>query len=309
MKMQKIGTAISKFGGRNLLKVKKASPEILMATGLLGIGGTIYLACSATLKVEDLLAEHEDKKDKINSVWEKVKDGEVPLDDYNYQDKKRDLTVTYVQTGVNFLKLYGPAITLGALSVTCILSANNIMRKRNVALAAAYKAVEEGFNSYRQRVIEEFGEEKDYMYRNGLRSEVVTEEETDADGKKKKVKKTVMKHDPVGANQYSKIFDETNKNWSKNAEYNLMFLQTQQNYFNDLLNMRKHVFLNEVYDALGMERTSAGSVVGWIFGKGDGYVDFGIFDVNDERARAFVNGYESAIRLDFNVHGVIYDEI
>lgn len=309
MKLQNIGTAISKVGGRGLLKVKKASPEILMVTGLVGIGGTIVLACKATLKADALINEHEEKKTRINDTWGLVKEGEIPLDEYDEQDRKKDLAVTYVQTGVNFLKLYGPALTLGAFSVACILASSNIMKKRNVALAAAYKAVEEGFSSYRQRVIEEFGEEKDYMYKHGLRADTVVEEEVGEDGKTKKVKKTVLRNDPVGPSQYSKFFDESNVNWGKNAEYNLMFLKCQQNYFNDLLTIRGHVFLNEVYAALGFEHTSAGAVVGWVRDEGDGFIDFGIFDADDERARAFVNGYERSVRLDFNVCGVIYDLI
>ena len=88
-----------------------------------------------------------------------------------------------------------------------------------------------------------------------------------------------------------------------------MYLKAQQNSFNDLLRARGHVFLNEVYDGLGLERSQAGAVVGWVLGDGDNYVDFGIFDGDKPRARDFVNGLEASILLDFNVDGVIYDLI
>ena len=68
-----------------------------------------------------------------------------------------------------------------------------------------------------------------------------------------------------------------------------------------------------MYDLLGIQRTSAGQVVGWIYDEsnpiGDNYVDFGIYDLHDEAKRNFVNGYERTILLDFNVDGDILNMI
>jgi hypothetical protein len=52
-------------------------------------------------------------------------------------------------------------------------------------------------------------------------------------------------------------------------------------------------------------------MVGWIDGgDGDGYVDFGIYDIAAvNNRREFINGYEPSIILDFNVDGVIWDKI
>ena len=92
-----------------------------------------------------------------------------------------------------------------------------------------------------------------------------------------------------------------------------MFLRAQQQYANDKLIAQGHLFLNEVYDMLGLPRTKAGAIVGWVYDDnnavGDNFVDFGIYDVHRETARDFVNGYERSILLDFNVDGVIYDLI
>ena len=88
-----------------------------------------------------------------------------------------------------------------------------------------------------------------------------------------------------------------------------MFLKQQQSYANDLLKSRGHLFLNEVYDLLGIQRTKAGNIVGWIYDEknpvGDNFVDFGIYDINRPKNRDFVNGYERTIILDFNVDGDI----
>lgn len=311
MNFANIMKTMSDMSGRTGLLVRKNSPEILLVVGITGMVASTVLACRATLKVEDVLDEHREKADKISACWQKVQDGEIEPEQYTDKDHKKDLTVTYVQTGVEFIKLYGPAVTLGVASIACIIGGHGIMKKRNLALVAAYKAVEEGFAAYRKRVVEEYGEDKDYMYKNGLRSETVVETEIGEDGKPHKVKKEKMvkEGDTNTLSVYARFFDESCANWTKTPEYNLMFLKSQQNYFNDMLKARGHVFLNEVYDALGMERSTAGAVVGWVVGDGDNFVDFGIWDGNRERSRAFVNGNERSILLDFNVDGVIYDMI
>jgi len=310
MKLEKITTGLSKLTGKSGLVLKAHSPEILLGIGIVGTVASTVLACRATMKVEGVLDNHKEKVDKINFAWQKVQDGEIPLEEYSEKDKQKDLVVTYSQTAVDFIKLYGPAITLGVASLACIVAGHGIMKKRNLALMAAYKAVEEGFMAYRKRVIEEHGEEADYMYKNGLRKQEITEMAyTDAEGVKHKAqKKQVLVEDPNGLSVYARFFDESCEQWSKNPEYNLMFLRSQQNYYNDMLKARGHVFLNEVYDALGIPRTQAGAVVGWVLGEsGDNCIDFGIFDGDRPRARDFVNGYERSILLDFNVDGVIYD--
>lgn len=303
MKFNVIKATAMKTVGRGGLVLRKYSPEILMVTGIVGIIGSTILACKATLKSDEVLDCAKVKMDSIKLAYATIDKSE-----YSETDYKKDLLVTYVQTGVDFAKLYGPAVTLGLCSIACILGAHGIMKKRNIALVAAYKAVEQSFSDYRKRVVEEFGEEKDRCLKNGIKQETVTTIETDANGKKIKVKTLVETVDPNGISQYARFFDEGSSNWSKTPEYNLTFLKCQMNYCNDLLHSRGHIFLNEVYDVLDIPRTQAGVVVGWVAGQGDDFVDFGLFD-DDQANRNFVNGHERNILLDFNVMGVIYDLI
>jgi hypothetical protein len=309
MKLANLTDGLLKLAGPKSLIIQKNSPEILLTVGIVGVVASAVLACRATLKADTVIKEHQHKKDKINFTWDRVKNGEIPLDDYSERDHQKDLAVTYFQTATKFLILYGPAITLGAASIACIITGHGIMKSRNLAIMAAYKAVEEGFSAYRRRVVEEHGEDVDYMYRHGLKAEDVTEIEIREDGKIRKVKKTKLVADPNSLSMYSKFFDESCSQWTKTPEYNFMFLKSQQNYFNDMLRARGHVFLNEVYDALGIQRTKAGAVVGWVLGDGDGFIDFGLFDGERQRVRDFVNGYERSILLDFNVDGMIYDKL
>lgn len=299
--------------GRGGVILKKYSPEILTAAGVVGTVGSTVLACKATLKVEDILDEAKKKSNLINAVH----DGEIEVDaEYTDKDYSKDLLVNRTQTAVKLIKLYGPAITLGALSITAILGGQHILRKRNVAVMAAYKLCEESFANYRSRVKDELGEEKDRQFYYGITEETVKDKVKSKDGKTKTVTTKVEKAPDHLYSQYARFFDEANMNWDKSPEQNMYFLKMVQNQMTDKLKARGHVFLNEVYDALGFERSEAGQLVGWVWNKdntameaGDGYIDFGIFDGNSYAKRAFVNGDERSILLDFNIDGMIYDLI
>ena len=289
--------SISKLTGRTGLLLRKHSPEILIAAGVTGIIiGTIQ-ACKATKELDEIMDDH---LGRLEDVEENVPE----------EEQKKELTKVYAKTGLEVVKLYAPAVTIEVAGIGCLLAAHGIMKKRNVALAAAYKAVEKSFADYRKRVIDKIGEDKEYELRHGIVQEEYTEEETSDDGKKKKVKKVKNVTDPNNISQYAKFFDESNRYWTGTPEYDLLFLKKEQNYWNDILMSRGHVFLNEVYDSLGIDHTKAGSVVGWVLSdNGDNFIDFGIFNGDMNRTRAFINGTENVILLDFNVDGVIYDLI
>lgn len=294
--------ALTQNGSRAALLMQKYSPEILTGLGIAAGATSAFLACRATLKVNDILNEH----DRVVSDIEEAETHE----EYSEQDSKTDRIKLKLQTGGKLVRLYAPSLMLGAASVGCILGGKHILTKRNAALAAAYTVVEGTLNDYRKRVVDQFGEEKDKELFYGLKSQTVLTTEYDEDGKKHKSKKTVNFLDPTDISQYARFYDDASPNWSDEPEYNLLFLKNQQNYCNDLLHSRGHLFLNEVYDILGIPRSQAGAVVGWVLKKGnDNFVDFGIYSIRNQEAIDFVNGYESSILLDFNVDGVIFDLI
>lgn len=312
MKNLAIVNNLTKTANKVGFKLRKHSPEILMVAGVVGTVTSAVMACKATLKVNEVVEETKETIDKIHTATEKGKT-ESGLD-YSAEDSKKDLTIVYAQTGLKFVKLYAPAVILGTLSITSILASNNILRKRNIALGAAYAAIDKSFKEYRGRVIERFGEAVDRELKYNIKSQKIEEVVTDPEtGKEKKVKSTVDVIDPNLYSEYARFFDDGCKGWEKNAEYNLMFLRATQNYANDLLRSRGYLFLNDVYDMLGIDRTKAGQIVGWVYDpdnpdhNGDNYVDFGIYDMRKPKARDFVNGYERVILLDFNVDGNIWD--
>lgn len=307
--INKVSGAFGRFG----FQIKKHSPEILTTAGVLCTVGGMIMVGKATLKVNDVL---DDAKTTVEKIHTSVERGKTPGGkDYNAEDAKKDLTFTYAQTGLKLAKLYAPAVGLGAVGIVSFLAANNVLRKRNVALAAAYATVDQAFKEYSGNVIERFGEKVDRELRYNIKAEEIEETVVDSKGKEKKVKKTVEVVDSsdILGSPYAVFFDESNPNWEKNPEYNKTFLITQQNYANDLLRVKKRVFLNEVLELLGFEPTKAGQVVGWKYDPenavGDNYIDFGIFNINRKPNRDFVNGYERSILLDFNVDGNVWEDM
>lgn len=291
-------------------KLKKHSPEILITAGVIGTVASGVMACRATTKLSGIL---ESAKNDIDVIHHSVEHADELPEEYTVEDSKKDLTIVYVQTGVKILKLYLPSIALGALSLTAIVTSNNILRKRNMALAAAYATVDKSFKDYRKRVVERFGEELDRELKYNIKAKEIEETVVDEKGKEKTVKKTVEVVDPNEYSEFARFFDDGCLGWTKNPETNLFYVKCQQNYANEKLKSQGYLFLNDVYDMFGIPRTKAGQIVGWIYdknnvdGDNDNFVDFGIFNPKNGKARDFVNGHERVILMDFNVDGNIWD--
>lgn len=285
--------------------LKKHSPEILVVSGVAGVVVSTVLACKATTKASAII---ERTKGNIDDVHKCLENPEL-ASEYTEEDSKKDIAIIYTQAGLELAKTYAPAIIVGTLSIAAILTGHNILHKRNIALAAAYTAMDKSFKDYRGRVIDRFGEELDKELKYNLTSKEIEEVVVDEEGNEQTVKKTVSVAPSTMHSPYARFFDDGCIGWEKNAEYNHMFLNQQQNYANEKLQKKGYLFLNEVYEMLGIPISEAGQCVGWIYDEknpiGDNYVDFGMYDVYNEKARDFVNGYERTILLDFNVDGNI----
>jgi hypothetical protein len=294
--MRFVPEVIGRTVARHNLQLQKASPQVLLGVGIVGMVGSTVLACRATLKVDTVLDEAKSKLDLAKNLEH---------EEYSEKDRSRDISLIYFQSGVKVARLYAPAVIVGVASIYALRTSHGILTRRNLALTAAYSALETGFDQYRARVVEKYGEDEDRNLRYGTREVEIVDPETN---KKKKVTRVSLEDPSI----YARFFDSFSPSWNKEPEYNLVFLKCQQNYANDLLRSRGHVFLNEVYDMLGIPRSKAGAVVGWLLspdGNTDNFVNFGVFDGREQVTRDFVNGLEGAILLDFNVDGVIYDKL
>ena len=305
--MKNLKEKMVKVYNKSEMKVRKYSPEILAGVGVVGVIASTVMACKATTKLNDILAESKEQLEQIKTVAVDP----AYADKYTEDDAKKDTTITYVQTGVKVAKLYAPSVILCTSSLGCLLASNNILRKRNAALSAAYMTVDKSFKEYRRRVAERFGDEVEKEIRYNIKAKEIVTVDEEGNEVKETVKVMEGADDPTTYSDYARFFDESCPAWQNDPEYNLTFLRAQQQYANDLLKAQGRLFLNDVYKMLGIDITKAGQVVGWVYDPdcpvGDNFVDFGIYDMSKERVRAFVNGYEPNILLDFNVDGNIWD--
>ena len=290
------------------LKLKKHSPEILVVGGVVGLVASGVMACKATTKLSAIL---DDSKEQIELFDKVAANPEMVNEEYTVEDAEKDKKIVKVQTAVKVAKLYAPAVAIGVVSIGAIFASNNIMRKRNVALGAAYATVDRAFKDYRNRVVDRFGEELDKELRYNLKTKEVKETIEDENGKKKTVKRNIQYMDSPMPSEFAVIYDDGCAGWTKDPEDNKFFLIQQQRYANERLKRRGYLSLNEVYELLGFPSTKAGQVVGWLYDckdpnyKGDDFVDFGLYNVDYQPNRDFVNGYERNIILDFNVAPII----
>lgn len=282
--------------GRASLQASKNSPKYLFVGGVVGVVGATVLACKATLKVEDVLVEHQKIMLDIKTVQHAT---------YSEQDRQHDRTLLFVKTTVTLVKLYGPAIILGSLSIAAITKSHTILTERNAALSAAYAGLDATFGQYRDRVRKALGDdEEEKIYRDAR----TTVEKIDG----QKVKTSVG-----GGNGgiYSELYsaDTTHNFHVGSHEANIMTLRQRENYLNDRLRMRGHLYLNEALEELGFDHTEEGSVVGWLWKPEDtshsgySFVSLGCWG-DDERTsiNPLMMNSEDGIFLDFNVVGEIY---
>ena len=272
---------VTRIAGRASLVLTKHAPTILTAAGTVGFIGTTVLASKATLKVEETVAEEASLLVKVHEAHEEGK-----LSD---KDATHDKVVLYTRMLTKLGKLYAPALILGAASIASLATGHGIMLKRNASLAAAYAAVDQAFKTYKKNVEAKFGKEAVLDAVSAKAQEELTGDSLDIEA---------VSNTPGGVSPYGVVFGPDNVNWSAD----------EQQYANDILQTRGHIFLNEVYKMLGFPHTPAGAVTGWVKGNGDDFIDFnisdGIFEGEDENGRLVTKW-----ALDFNVDGVMWDKI
>ena len=296
-------SAITSRVAHTTLVAQKHSPQVLFGAGLVLMGATVVTACRGTLKLGETLDEIREERSVVLNAAD-------TRPDISVREAKRLNTYVSLKGYASIAKLYLPSIALGVAAVACLTSSHNQLNRRNAGLSAALAATERALDSYRNRIREEYGEERELELWRGEREESVAV--LDDEGRVTKSKKKVKTGG--GHSQYARIWGrDTTNEWDPEAAYNLAKLRSTQELCTLILNQKGHLFLNEVFDELGLDRTPAGAVVGWLsekFGGKDGYVDFGILDPEDAgRFLDFVTGREDHIMLDFNVDGEIWRKI
>ena len=235
------------------------------------------------------------------------------------EDLTKDITTTYIKTGMELAKLYAPAVGLGVASLGCMFGSHHIMTKRNATLTAAYIALEQTFNSYKNRVTDRFGERVQHELEQNIKAVEVETKKVDENG----VEEVIKEYKDIAEqadDTCSLIFDETVDTWQRDADLNRNYLLLMESAANKRLRTQGHLFLNEVLSMIGTHggqslRTPTGQIVGWIYDPNDtslhNHVDFGITNYvpNNEALNSFIRGEERSVKLNFNCDGIIIDKI
>ena len=281
----------------SVLKTKRSSPQLFFGVGIVGAITSTVLACKATLRLPEVLEDFEEELTDLKAVGERRV--ESFTDNYTEGDLKKDTVYVYGKNTLEVAKLYAPAAAVGGIAIASLTGSHVAMRRRNASLTAAFAGVATAYDEYRKRVSSELGTERELDIYHAAENKIIHT----PDGTTEVVKVV----DPNRWSPYARIFDESCSAWEKGVGVNRLYVQAAQQYFNSRLQVRGHVWLNEVYDHFGFEHTREGAIVGWLIGgDGDNYIDFGMFTAYNAQ---FVNGDERSIILDFNVDGVIFDKL
>lgn len=298
------------------MKAQKNAPTLLTIGGLVLIGGGAVLTWRAALKTKDILEEREEQLKKQEEVIAKHSDT------YSEQEQQHDRDVINIQTGFAVAKTVLPPVAMFAAGAFMIGKGHSILSKRYAAATGALNTVTSLFDEYRQKVVDTEGKEKDLFYRYGITDEKVPVEEVDESGKKHKVKKDVYQKPEGGIGSEDAtldyaFFDESSSNWEKNSYYNLQFIDGTMKACQRFLDIHGWITMDRVLEKLGIwfpegdPRNIIAHQIGWVKNgkRSGGHIDFGIFNVHEDAKRAFVNGYEPSVLLEFNHDGYILDKI
>ena len=287
------------------LTVRKHSPEILMVAGVIGTVAGAVMACKETLELGDVLDECKQEKMELEEQY-------AMCEEYSEDALKKDQVKLTIKQAVKIVKLYAPSVIMEVTSIGVIFASNDIMRKRNASMAAAYATLNSMYKRYRQNVIESYGEEVDKDMRFGVKHEKVTE--IDEDGNKVKIDARIVDLDntALAISDYSRFFQMGCKGFdASSGRYNLLYLKGIQAMFNNKLIADGYVMLNDVYRELGFDTIPEGWSIGWVYDEenpiGDNYIDFGLYEARNKNQRA-VNDWEPVILMDFNVDGNLYED-
>lgn len=302
------GKKIASFGGKVGMKVKKASPELLIIGGVACVIGGTVLACKATKKVDDILEESENTISQINDAQDLEDEAEDAAELESLI--KKEIIKEKISCAGKIVASYAPAAALMTTGVAMIFTSHGIMKQRQATILAAYNAVDTAFRKYRERILaEEDGKERDFYYMTG-KTRKQLEEELDGDEAliadvNDRAEDIVALDHPFGP--YTFVFSRnTSDFWEGHGLSNLSTLRQAEQWGTDQIRLNGYVFLNDILKRLGMKETRIGQLAGWMKGYGDDYVDFGLAD--DYRAADVdIDIMKKPIVLNMNCCGSVWE--
>lgn len=296
MKMPKIFEGVSRKLAKPMFYVKRVSPEI--CTGMMAI----FVVAGTVRAYKDAPKAEKIRKEAAKELQElirKQKAGEINEQEATEQLKeiRRERNVGMAKSCAVSGALVLSGIGFGILSDVIL---RNWLHKTTVACAGLAAS----FAAYRSNVVADAGEEKDREYRLGLKRE----KKTVVDEKGKETEKEVLVK-PVQQYDYTIFFDSSDYGIDPyDNDYNLAHFMTVQKMLDDIAHEKGFLYLNDVAAVFHKPLTEAGTIVGWIFRKGDEdkHIDLRVKDFMNEYNKGFVD--ELMYSMDPNVDGPITAE-
>lgn len=247
----------------------KNAPKICVALGVAGVGVGVAVACKDTLAGVD-----EINQAKVD-ICEK----------------------DYIPAAKRFAKVYWPSFVIIGGSLVVIISGHRMLAKRYAGLVVAYESLNKSYKNYRGYIKKHYGDDADYNARHVTdKTSLVDNEIVCVDPEDIFIPDRDLSDFAVFfGRDYSELVN------SDDPEEAYHHVKAQEEWANAVLQERGYIFLQEIYDSLGVDRFAPDGV-GWCAGIGDDFVDFGIYNVRNGRA---VNGLEPVFLLDFNHDGYI----
>lgn len=203
------------------LRLKKHAPELCVAGGIATMGLGAVLACKATTKFDSkVYIPAKAELDMIHAV----KNNE-DIDDYTKKDYASDLCKSWCKTAGRTAKLYAIPTLIFATGAALVCKGHSMMAARNAAIAAAYKALESHFESYRGTVREMYGEAVENDIYKGVQTSHEVIEETNEKGEKVTRVET-FKSAPEDGTQCSFWYDEIGFSPDVSHQYNCDFINS-----------------------------------------------------------------------------------
>lgn len=233
--------------GRKVMKVTvKHSPKILTSLGVVGTVSTAVMTGKAAVKARDVIAAHEMDDELRVEKWEE-----------NKKTKSFDVQVyyrerTFTEKAKLTWRIWAAPVLMGGATISCIIGANTISTRRNLALAAAYSMSEEAAKEFKDKVIETVGEKKvNKMENEIMQDKVVSNPEPDEEN---------ITYTGDGEQL---IYDAWNGRYFKSSQQEI---DKKINMLNKRMCRTKDACTaNDLYEILGLPPVDKGDDFGWYY--------------------------------------------
>lgn len=273
-------------------KAVKHAPAICVGVGACGVAIGAGLIAKATY----------DHKEEIEESINNIEVTKEWTTESSEKERKKEIARSYVKCAKSLTRIYLPGSTCMCAGLCSILFGHRILSMRYAAVIAAYESVNKSYKGYRANIREKYGKDEDIETAYDLKAEKLNDETVYVPKDDIFIPDRDLSDFAVFfGSGYSTLID-SDTNPTNDPERNREILRDIEQAANDIFNQQGYLFLSDVYLMLGMLYKYPPDGIGWVKGRGDDFVSFGIFDVRNANA---ISGDEDIFLLDFNHDGYI----